>query len=262
MSCAEIQPLLDAYLDGELDAARGLETERHVAQCPVCRDQLRQLQALHAALQSKALYYRASPALRERALAALGTTPTSNQHRSTGCWWRWPALAASVLLVAITASSGTYWLARTSTEEQIASEVIAGHVRSLMVASRVTDVASSDRHTVKPWFNGKLDFAPAVVDLTTEGFPLLGGRLDYLAGRPVAALVYRHRQHVINLFVWPSGSTDGGTRNVDQQGYHLVHWTQNGMSYWAVSDLNPQSLETFGQLVRAQTIPPVHKSDR
>jgi len=258
MSCTQIQPLLDAYLDGELDAARGLETERHVAHCPVCRDQLQQLRALRAALRDKAPYYRASAALREKTQKALGPVPVSSRRRSPDNGLRWPALAAAVLLAAITASTGTWWFARTSAHEQVASEVVAGHVRSLMVASRVTDVASSDRHTVKPWFNGKLDFAPVVVDLTTEGFPLLGGRLDYLAGRPVAALVYRHRQHVINLFVWPSGNDDAGARGRGRQGYHLVHWTQSGMDYWAVSDLNLDSLETFARLVRAQTNPPVH----
>jgi anti-sigma factor RsiW len=130
-------------------------------------------------------------------------------------------------------------------EQAMATEVVSSHVRSMM-ASHLTDVTSTDQHTVKPWFDGKVDFAPPVTDLAAQGFPLLGGRLDYLGGHPVAALVYGRRKHVINLFVWPQ-SGDRPPREVTLRGYHTVHGVKNGMEYWAVSDVNPQDLELLVQ---------------
>jgi anti-sigma factor RsiW len=121
------------------------------------------------------------------------------------------------------------------------------------MASHMTDVSSSDKHTVKPWFNGKLDFSPSVTDLTDQGFPLVGGRLDYLANRPVAALVYQRRGHFINLFIWPiAPAPDTDQKTSPRQGYHLVHWTKSEMTYWAVSDLNQRELEEFVQRIRSQ----------
>jgi anti-sigma factor RsiW len=137
-----------------------------------------------------------------------------------------------------------------SANDRLTRELIAGHVRSLMV-SHLTDVASSDQHTVKPWFEGKLDFSPPVIDLTEQGFPLVGARLDYLDNRPVAALVYQRQQHVINLFIWPAAhDAEKGEQMVTQQGYHLLHWAQAGLSYWAVSNLNLDELQAFVQRVQ------------
>jgi anti-sigma factor RsiW len=139
-----------------------------------------------------------------------------------------------------------------SAEERIEQEVVSSHIRSLMV-DHLEDVASTDQHTVKPWFNGKLDFSPAVLDLSQEGFPLVGGRLDYLKDRPVAALVYQRQKHIINLFTWPSSSHIATeTKMTTRQGYHVLHWTQSDMNCWAVSDLNPVELKEFAGLFKKQ----------
>jgi anti-sigma factor RsiW len=144
-------------------------------------------------------------------------------------------------------------LQRPAADQFLATQLIASHVRSLM-ANHLTDVASSDQHTVKPWLDAKLDFAPAVVDLSTDGFPLIGGRLDYLDNRPVAALIYGRRKHFINLFVWPAGSNTIGAANaMSHQGYQLLHWVDSDFNYWAVSDVNANDLQTFKNKFEEQT---------
>jgi anti-sigma factor RsiW len=134
--------------------------------------------------------------------------------------------------------------------DRIAREVQGAHVRSLLVEGHLHDVASTDQHTVKPWFDGRIDFAPPVTDEVAAGFPLLGGRLDYVAGHPAAALVYGRRLHHINVFVWPEREGSGGAAHDERNGYVLEHWTANGMSFWAVSDLNPAELLSFAQLLQ------------
>jgi anti-sigma factor RsiW len=167
--------------------------------------------------------------------------------------WRWQmaAAAAGVALVAVVVYRFAPGASRLSQGDVIAREVLASHVRSLL-ADHLTDVPSSDQHTVKPWFNGKLDFSPPVRDLSQQGFPLVGGRLDYLDERPVAALVYQRRKHVINLFVWPS-SEKTREKALMQQGYNMQHWAEAGMTFWAVSDLNNSELEQFVRSVRTHT---------
>jgi anti-sigma factor RsiW len=216
---------------------------------------------LSAAIRGKASYHAAPPALSARVRAAIaeadandaGSPPPSHGPTMSPVW-RPMALAASFAFVSLL--SWNVWTGVMAPERSAgqAPEIVAAHVRSLM-ANHLTDVSSSDQHTVKPWFNGKLDISPPVSDLTAPGFALVGGRLDYLDQRPVAALVYRHRQHIINLFVWPTGTEINATATaaMTRQGYNLLHWHDNGLVYWAVSDLAAVDLNEFERLVRMQS---------
>jgi anti-sigma factor RsiW len=169
-----------------------------------------------------------------------------------GTPWNWLGLAAAIIFAAIIAFNVVPRAQRGGPDQFLATQLIASHVRSLM-ANHLTDVASSDQHTVKPWLDAKLDFAPPVVDLSSEGFPLVGGRLDYLDNRPVAALVYQRRKHFINLFVWPAGAgAERTTKAISRQGYQLVHWLDSEFNYWAVSDISEKELHEFEQLFEEQ----------
>lgn len=255
MSCQQTQKLIHPYLDGELDLMRSLEVERHLRGCQACSMTFRNQQALRTAITQGPLYHQVPAGLRQRVQSAVRRSGQSE----TKPWfvsWPWLSVGASLAAAAFLLLLFVPMLKRPSADQLIAQEVISAHVRSQM-ADHLTDVASSDRHTVKPWFNGRLDFSPAVIDLTEQGFPLIGGRLDYLNNRPVAALVYRRQQHLINLFIWPSDEArqHSPPNPLVQHGYHLVRWTSAGMTYWAISDLNEVELEEFIQLVRNQASP-------
>jgi anti-sigma factor RsiW len=160
----------------------------------------------------------------------------------------WLAWAPGFAFVAVIAASLYVFWQSPAGADPLTQELVAAHVRSLM-ADHITDVLSTDQHTVKPWFEGKLDFAPSVIDLGPEGFELIGGRLDYAADRPVAALVYKRRQHVINLFIFPRpAASDGQLGTAGKQGYNVIGWQHSGMTFWAVSDLNAAELQQFCQL--------------
>ena len=252
MDCQRVLSLMDGYLDRELDLTTQLAVEQHLADCPACHAISQRQQALSAALGTEARYHRARPTLAagiQCALDKIDASSGTNLRQAP----RWLSLASSVAFAAFVGSGITYWLAGPSPDDLLTQEVIASHVRAQMVASRLTDVSSSDSHTVKPWFNGKLDFAPPVLDLTTQGFPLVGGRLDYLANRPVAALVYRHRQHLIHLFVWPAADRPNTARHaLTRQGYQVFYWSDDTMRYWAISDLNADELKAFSSLIQEQ----------
>jgi len=250
MNCPQAKPLLEPYADGELDAAAILELEEHLRACAACELAWRNLQSLKRTLKQDALYFTAPDELRQRIKSAL-PSPAKNVPRQPGSHWaaKWNWLTAAlsgataiclVLLLLVT-------LNRPSSEQLLEQEIVSAHIRSLM-ASHVMDVASTDQHTVKPWFNGKLDFSPPVRDLAAQDFPLAGGRLDYIDGHGVAALVFQRHKHLINLFVWPGKEADAKPALVPtRQGYHLIHWSEAGMVFWAVSDLNEKELMEFVQ---------------
>jgi anti-sigma factor RsiW len=244
-----MQLLLHGYLDGEIDLVRSLEIERHLQDCSPCAAAFEKHQALRAALQSPTLYHRAPGHLRQRiesSFRTAGTLRPSVRLRTR----RWLAVAASIALAAFGMWGVVRVMTAPSARDLLAQEVIAGHVRSLLTDPPVA-VVSSDQHTVKPWFSGKVDFSPVVVDLSSEGFPLIGGRLDYLDNKKVAALVYKRNLHWINLFIWPASSVkDEPPRVFSRQGYHIVYWQIAGLTYWAISDLNEEELQEFARLVR------------
>jgi anti-sigma factor RsiW len=254
MDCKETQELLPAHVDRELGLPEAIEIDRHLHSCAACHGEFVEQSALRAAVKRQGTYFRAPGDLEARIMAALPVegespvAPTKHGWRWLGPWTWLNLGGALAAAVALFWSVGLY-LALPSADDLIADEVVASHVRSLM-ANHIADVASSDQHTVKPWFSGKLDFSPTVTDLTGQGFPLIGGRLDYVDHRPVAALVYRHRQHLINVYVWPAGDRrDSAPRTLSHQGYHLVHWVGGGMVHWVISDVNLRELmELVGTL--------------
>jgi len=250
LTCKEVRDLINAYADGELDLVRSMDIEQHLQGCSACSHIYRNLQTLKGSLANSAVYYRSPAGLQESIQAAVRKSSGSERVVRPPLW-TWSAVAAALVLAVVAAWGVSQLLSSSSQTTALQQEVLASHVRSLM-AGHLTDVASTDKHTVKPWFDGKLDFSPSVVDLAEQGFPLIGGRLDYLDGRPVAALVYQRNKHFINLFVWPS-SGQSDTIMSTLQGYNLVHWTKGGMAYWAVSDVTPGDLQAFVQLVQQQT---------
>jgi anti-sigma factor (TIGR02949 family) len=251
VSCQEAQDLLHGYLDGELDLVRSLELEQHLQACPSCSHAYQNQQALRAAVRTGSLYFTPPVHLQKRVRSAVRSA--SHAAGRPRLWsWRWLGVAASLAFVTLMLWRLVPGLPGSSADDRIAQELIAGHVRSLMV-SHLTDVPSSDQHTVKPWFEGKLDFSPPVADVTEQGFPLVGGRLDYVGDRPVAALVYRRQQHVINLFIWPAPHEEDVRESMlTRQGFQLIHWAKAGMSYWVVSDLNARDLQAFVHALQAQ----------
>jgi mycothiol system anti-sigma-R factor len=242
MSCEHVERDLDAYLDRELDAESSKSIRDHIGECATCRRVVGEREAVSRLVQA-APYYSAPERLRAR---VLGQSTRSTFARRALVW-------AAAAVIVVSAGVGTTLLRSGVTQsDAIANEAIDNHVRSLL-ANHMFDVQSTDQHTVKPWFLGKLDFSPPVVDLASMGFPLVGGRLDYLAGRPVAALVYERQKHTINVFVFPDRDdalARATTRSV--RGFHVRHWSSGGMSFWAVSDLNEVELTQLCEALKAR----------
>lgn len=248
MNCADAEILLHALVDGELDANHSREVEAHVATCGNCATSLKALHAMRSAIIAADLKEPAAEQLRHRIEAALASPPAAGTGRRSLKPSRrtfFGGFAAGTALSAAMAAGIVLTVFRNDEEQTIANEVVSAHIRSLQ-AGHLLDVETSDQHTVKPWFNGKLDVAPPVVDLTAQGFTLLGGRLDYIDGEPVASLVYQRRKHLINLFVAQRlGIAHGGANAATIQGYNVRRWSEGGLNFWAVSDLAGEELDEF-----------------
>ena len=254
MDCKDAQKLLDGYSDRELDLAHSLEIEKHLRECVACSERQESSQLLRSALSNPALSFKAPADLQRKIQSSLRGSAKAEavpQRRV----WRWLTAAAPLAVAALAILVVVPLLRGPSNDEILRREIVSSHVRSLL-ADHLADVASSDEHTVKPWFAGKLNFSPTVVDLKNQGFPLIGGRLDYIDNKPVAALIYQGHKHYINLFVWPSLSEpDAETEVISRQGYNLFHWTKAGMTYWAVSDLNHAELQEFTRHIQVRVSP-------
>jgi anti-sigma factor RsiW len=242
MTCDEAEILLHALIDGELDAGHAREVEDHIAGCAACAAALRDYREMSKAVAGADLHYKAPPELRRRIEASLPRAQPAPNRRAV-----LRGFAMGSAMSAIAATGLVAIVLRNDDQSRITSEIVSAHLRSLQ-AGHLTDVISTDQHTVKPWFNGRLDVAPPVIDLTALGFTLIGGRLDYVDARPVGAVVYRRRLHVINLFVAQTGSTESRAAKTETfQGFNVRSWSEGGLNYWAVSDIAADELAEFSE---------------
>ena len=246
MECDRASGLLSGLIDNALGSLTRLRVSRHVAGCNACAARLEELRAMQAAIRTKLPYHRAPPGLAARIGSAL---PREAPPPVARPWFRMPAfgLAGTGLAGALAGVALTVLVVGGQNDPTAA--VVGSHIRS-MQAEHLTDVATSDQHTVKPWLSARLDVSPPVRDLKDEGFPLVGGRLDYVDGHPAAAVVYRRAKHVINLFAWASaGKGDEPFRVEARQGFNVVTWRHGGVVYYAVSDVEADQLAEFAKLV-------------
>ena len=265
MACKDNELLLHAYLDGELDLVRSIQIEEHVKTCASCVQELRAQQTLRKGIRSANLYRHAPESLRARFIASSGSEKPLGTGQSQGVApppratrrspvLEWFAVAAAILVALTLGIRLVPSVLNARQGNLVAEELVASHIRSLQ-PGHLMDVVSTDQHTVKPWFDGKLDFAPPVRDLADQGFPLIGGRLDYIGHRNVAALVYQRRKHFINVFIWPESSGDvthalGFEQRNSYDGYNIVSWRQGDMYLSAVSDVSADDLKEFVQLLK------------
>jgi len=251
MNHDEAAKLLGPYQDGELDLANCIKLEEHLANCPSCQQKLTQEKELVGLIQSETPRFKPSPFLKTRIQAALREEKSAATSMP---WWKqlswgW-TYSSAVCAVMVIVAVGFFSMQGIP---QLDQEAVANHVRSLQ-ASHLMDVASTDQHTVKPWFAGRLDYSPQVVDLTPSGYPLIGGRLDVLNKRNVAAIIYQRRKHYINLFIWPSDTGSLSEKLYNQNGYHALGWTKSGMNYLAVSELGEKEFREFVTMIQDQTL--------
>jgi anti-sigma factor (TIGR02949 family) len=248
VSCNFPSETIHGYLDGELDAVRAAEFERHLEQCPECVAALDAQESLRAALQRGSLYEKAPLDLRAKIVGAQRAAAGPIVMSSRRVFAQWLAIAAALILMVY-----SFWRIIPSVtghmgQGALAAQVVDAHLRSLE-PGHLNDVISTDQHTVKPWFDGKIDFAPPVQDFAADGFPLTGGRLDVVGGRTVAALVYGRRKHFVNVFIWPTREGDTYPESSALQGYNWVTWRKSGMVYWAVSDASEADLRELQHLL-------------
>jgi mycothiol system anti-sigma-R factor len=258
VSCDMTHSVLHGYLDGELDAARAAEFERHLLSCPQCVAELEAQESLRSTIQRAGLRERAPEKLRRNLQAAIGgTTITSTEPAKTvtplrprssmrPTWWL--TLAAAAVFAIVLGSRFLPNMTHGRGGNEMATAIVDAHLRSLQ-PGHLEDVISTDQHTVKPWFDGRLDFAPPVHDFVADGFPLQGGRLDIVQGKTVAVLVYGRRKHIINVFIWPTSEQDSSPQQGSQLGYNWVDWRKGGMELVAISDVSAPDLVELQKLI-------------
>ena len=248
MECERAGGLLSPLVDSALGPINRWRVQRHLAGCDACTDRLEELRAMQAAIRTKLTYHRAPPGLAARIGAALPREMAPSVSRP---WFRLPAFAVGGggFAGALAGVALTVLVMSGQQQGEVTRDVIGSHIRSLQ-AEHLTDVLTSDQHTVKPWLSARLDVSPPVKELKDQGFPLVGGREDYVDGHPTAVVVYRHAKHVINLFAWASpGKADEAFADESRQGFNVVTWRQGGISYYAVSDVEADQLAEFARLV-------------
>jgi anti-sigma factor RsiW len=257
MNCQECKEYIDAYIDNELDVTATIAVKQHLRTCSECPQLLESRKAIRDLLNDPQVRFEAPDSLLGKIRSVL-PPPEPDLKRRTGSrlvvpWFSLPlALAAAIAVIFGLAIMNRTRIFDRSGGDALAQEAISSHVRSLL-AAHLLDVPSTDQHTVKPWFNGKLKFSPPVHDFADHGFRLIGGRLDYFNGREVAALVYQRNKHVINLFIWPSESGQQMAAQIfTKDGYHVSHWVGDGFEFWAVSDVNAEDLRAFASLEMEQ----------
>jgi anti-sigma factor RsiW len=246
INCGDAHARLDAYHDGELELAPSLALEEHLASCPACSQRYAALRLQSSRIRIEAPRHAAPQSLRQRIERIL---PKEKEPIKTRAWSTWglPAAAAAIVLIGI-----SIWLLQPPRDDSLANEVVALHTRAMM-NGRLTEVASSDQHTVKPWFGTRVDFAPPVKDYAAQGFELAGGRVDHLDNRRVAALTYRQREHMIDVFIWPlDAARERAPAAMTQRGFNIVRFERGRMAYWLVSDLNADDLKRFAGLLYEQ----------
>ncbi len=258
MNHEQAENLLPAYIDKELSLSEAADFELHLNSCAECQNTYKEQTNMINLVKNNAAYFEATPQFAKHVEAGLPRElPLMNTKNSWNFEWLniWfsndVSKGAVMTSLAILVLSSSLFLATPSAQQKLTEELTASHVRSLQ-ADHLSDVISTDKHTVKPWFNGKLDFAPPTVDLAKTGFPIEGGRLDYINSKSVAVIVYRHYKHPINLYVWPSAGSNSIVQTSIHNGYNLAHWAENGMSYWAVSDLETEKLVSFTKAIQAK----------
>lgn len=251
MQCLECRELIATFIDDELDPVWAARVSAHLAECRGCQSVRDQAVELRATVKAGASRFDLPTNLERRVRSAIATAAGSRRGK-LGALWTGVNVFASIVCGAFFVSGLMLYRAVPSDSERLAAEITTSHTRSL-IAGHLTDVASSDQHTVKPWLAGRVPYSPPVVNLAEQGFPLAGARLDYVAGQTVAVLVYRRREHLINLYVWPDKSgPHGSAGRASHRGYQQVQWVQSGMRYWASSDLNPNELDDFRNLLGAR----------
>ena len=258
--CQPTRATLNAYVDGELPPDDAAAIADHLTTCAPCSAEYQSVLDTIALTRRQLERFTAPDVLRARIRAAIATTPSEHEPAAADSTprrgaprrnrWSQPAFIAAGLLFAAALGSGTTLLVRRQAEPpSIAAQVLSSHLRSLM-PNHLTDVASNDQHNVKPWFNGRLDYSPTVPRFDDQGYPLIGGRVDYVGGRPVAVVVYGRRQHLINVFSWPAPSSDEALTASASNGYTMYHWRTGGIEHWVVSDVNAAELKTFAGMIQ------------